>query len=98
MGLGVGDVIEGVGDGVGRGAAGFSIVDVEGVGRGVGDDLGVVGEGAVGIGVPVGWVVGWVVGFGLFRLLLGLRCFLVRGVGVVLEETLSGRVFVSVGL
>ena len=90
---------EGVGEGVGRGSAGFSIKAVEGVGRGVGGVIGVLGRGKGVMGT------GWGIGFDSFRLLLGLRCFLVRGlVGVVvvvvgmLEETLSVSVFFAMGL
>lgn len=66
-------VVEGVGKGVGggmgvvgkgMGVAGDSIEVVEGVGRGLGDGVGVVGKG-MGVGVGAS-----------FRLLLGLRSFL----------------------
>ena len=78
-GIGVGvagvsiKVVEGVGKGVsggmgvvgkGMGVAGVSIEVVEGVGKGVGDGVGVVGKG-MGIGAGAS-----------FRLLLGLRSFL----------------------
>ena len=66
-------------EGVGVGSAGFSIRVVEGVGRGVGSVLGVVGAGVEGTGVGG-------VGIGLLRLLLGLRCLLVRGLEWVVEE------------
>ena len=92
-------VIEG--EGVGGSSAGFSI-RVEGVGWGVGGVLGVVGAGVIGTGVDGSWVGGWGVGFDSVRLLLGLRCFLVRGLVVVvvevLEEVLLASVFVSVSL
>lgn len=79
------------------GTAGFSICVVEGVGRGVGDRVGVVGKGigVVGKGLGKGWVEGWGVGFsgGLIRLFLGLRKFLVwpcclagLGVGLVVGD------------
>ena len=93
--------IGGRGEGVGEGSAGFSI-RVEGVGRGLGGVSGVVGASVLGTGVSGRWVGGWGVGFGWFRLLLGLRCFLVGGVvGVVvgmLEETFSTSVFFAMGL
>ena len=60
--------------------------------KGVGNGLGVVDTRAVGM-VGVGrWVEGWVVVFGVYRLLLGLRCFLVREGGAA-EGTLSDSVF-----
>ena len=74
--------IGGRGEGVGRGTAGFSI-GIEGVGKGLGSVSGVVGAGVSGMvsagvsGTGGRWVGGWGIGFGWFRLLLGLRCFLV---------------------
>lgn len=78
------------------GWTGASIWLVEGVGRGVGDNVGVMDEGVGGLGEGVSWAEG------LFRLLFGFRSFLVwpcrlTGLGVGVGEG-EGTMLLGVSL